>query len=62
MKKAARITSKGQITVPHEIRRASGVLPVDKLLSRWIEISMKPHGAPRAFQQYVARRRKQSDS
>jgi AbrB family looped-hinge helix DNA binding protein len=32
MKKAARITSKGQITVPHEIRRALGVLPGDKLL------------------------------
>jgi len=32
MKKMARITSKGQITVPHEIRRALGVLPGDKLL------------------------------
>jgi antitoxin PrlF len=32
MKKVARITSKGQITVPHEIRRALGVLPGDKLL------------------------------
>ena len=32
MKKAARITSKGQITVPHEIRRALGVRPGDKLL------------------------------
>ena len=31
-KKAARITSKGQITVPHEIRRALGVGPGDKLL------------------------------
>jgi AbrB family looped-hinge helix DNA binding protein len=28
----ARITSKGQITVPHEIRRALGVGPGDKLL------------------------------
>jgi len=32
MKKEARITSKGQITVPHEIRRALGVRPGDKLL------------------------------
>lgn len=32
MKKAARITSKGQITVPQEIRRALGVRPGDKLL------------------------------
>src|SRR5262249_60926811 len=32
MKKLARITSKGQITVPHEIRRALGVRPGDKLL------------------------------
>ena len=32
MKRAARITSKGQITVPHEIRRALGVVPGDKLL------------------------------
>ncbi|HEX4546344.1 MAG TPA: AbrB/MazE/SpoVT family DNA-binding domain-containing protein [Candidatus Acidoferrum sp.] len=32
MKKAARITSKGQITVPQEIRQALGVQPGDKLL------------------------------
>ncbi len=32
MKKQARITSKGQVTVPHEIRRALGVRPGDKLL------------------------------
>ena len=32
MKKLARITSKGQITVPHEIRRALGVRAGDKLL------------------------------
>jgi len=32
MQKAAKITSKGQITVPHEIRRALGVGPGDKLL------------------------------
>jgi antitoxin PrlF len=32
VKKAARITSKGQITVPHEIRRALGVRAGDKLV------------------------------
>lgn len=32
MKKQARITSKGQITVPREIRRALGVGPGDRLL------------------------------
>ena len=31
MKKQARITSKGQITVPHEIRRAMGIRPGDEL-------------------------------
>jgi antitoxin PrlF len=32
MKKQARITSKGQVTVPREIRRALGVGPGDRLL------------------------------
>ncbi len=32
MKKQARITSKGQVTVPNEIRRALGVRPGDRLL------------------------------
>jgi antitoxin PrlF len=32
MKKMARITSKGQITVPHEVRRALGVGTGDRLL------------------------------
>ena len=32
MKKIARMTSKGQITVPHEIRRALGVRPGDQLV------------------------------
>ena len=32
MKKQARITSKGQVTVPHEIRRALSVRPGDNLL------------------------------
>jgi AbrB family looped-hinge helix DNA binding protein len=32
LQKKARITSKGQITVPHEVRRAMGVRPGDSLL------------------------------
>jgi AbrB family looped-hinge helix DNA binding protein len=32
MQKEARITSKGQITVPHEIRRLLGVKPGDGLI------------------------------
>jgi AbrB family looped-hinge helix DNA binding protein len=32
MQKQARITSKGQITVPHEIRKLLGVKPGDGLL------------------------------
>jgi len=32
MTKRAKITSKGQITVPHEIRRALGVRPGDHLV------------------------------
>jgi antitoxin PrlF len=32
MKRVARMTSKGQITVPHEIRRALGVRPGDQLV------------------------------
>jgi AbrB family looped-hinge helix DNA binding protein len=32
LKRKARITSKGQITVPHEIRRALGVRPGDSLI------------------------------
>jgi antitoxin PrlF len=31
VKRQARITSKGQITVPYEVRRAMGVRPGDKL-------------------------------
>jgi len=32
LKKQAKITSKGQVTVPREIRRALGVRPGDKLI------------------------------
>jgi AbrB family looped-hinge helix DNA binding protein len=32
LKRQARITSKGQVTMPHEIRRALGVHPGDRVL------------------------------
>ena len=32
MQKQAKITSKGQITIPHEVRRALGVRPGDRLM------------------------------
>jgi AbrB family looped-hinge helix DNA binding protein len=32
MAKTAKITSKGQITVPNEVRRALGVVPGDRLV------------------------------
>jgi AbrB family looped-hinge helix DNA binding protein len=32
MKKQAKVTSKGQITIPLEIRRALGVVPGDRLV------------------------------
>ena len=54
MKKEARMTSKGQITVPHEIRRALGVRPGDKLMfeqdSRGVRI--RPVRAKSHFEKY----------
>ena len=41
MEKQARITSKGQITVPREVRRALGVHPGDRLLFRRDETGMR---------------------
>jgi len=54
MKKAARITSKGQITVPHEIRRALGVLPGDKLLfeTDGVSVRVRPVRAKSPFEKY----------
>ena len=54
MKKAARITSKGQITVPHEIRRALGVRPGDKLLFEQdrVGIRVRPVRAKSPFEKY----------
>jgi AbrB family looped-hinge helix DNA binding protein len=45
MRKQARITTKGQITVPHEIRRALGVRPGDNLL---FELADSPRAGNRA--------------
>lgn len=54
MKKAARITSKGQITVPHEIRRALGVRPGDKLLFERDSVGfrVRPVRAKSPFEKY----------
>ena len=54
MQKQARITSKGQITVPHEVRRALGVRPGDKLLfeQNGAEFRVKPLRAASRFEKY----------
>jgi AbrB family looped-hinge helix DNA binding protein len=54
MKKQARITSKGQITVPHEIRRALGVRPGDSLLfeQNGSEVLVKPVRTKSPFEKY----------
>jgi AbrB family looped-hinge helix DNA binding protein len=54
VKKQARITSKGQITVPHEIRRALGVRPGDKLLFEkdGAGVRVRPIRTRSPFEQY----------
>ena len=54
LKKKARITSKGQITVPHEVRRALGVRPGDKLLFEQdgAEFRVKPLRVTSPFEKY----------
>ncbi len=54
MKRQARITSKGQVTVPHEIRRALGVRPGDKLLfeSDGAGIRVRPIRTKSPFEKY----------
>lgn len=54
MKKQARITSKGQITVPHEIRRSLGVGPGDKLLFEQdgSEVRVRPVRTSSPFEKY----------
>ncbi|MGA8224049.1 MAG: AbrB/MazE/SpoVT family DNA-binding domain-containing protein [Candidatus Acidiferrales bacterium] len=54
MKKKARITSKGQITIPHEIRRALGVRPGDSLLfeQKGSEVRVTPVRTESALEKY----------
>jgi antitoxin PrlF len=54
MKKMARITSKGQITVPHEIRRALGVRPGDRLLFErdGLSVRVRPVRTRSPFEKY----------
>ena len=54
MKKASRITGKGQITVPHEIRRSLGVLPGDKLLFErdGVSVRIRPIRTKSPFEKY----------
>ena len=54
VKRQARITSKGQITVPREVRRALGVRPGDKLLFEQdgSEFRVKPLRAESPFEKY----------
>lgn len=54
MQRQARITSKGQITVPHEIRRALGVRPGDRLLfeSASGKVQVRPVRTQSPFEKY----------
>jgi AbrB family looped-hinge helix DNA binding protein len=54
VKKRARITSKGQITVPHEIRRALGVRPGDHLLfeQKGSEVRIRPERTESPFEKF----------
>ena len=54
MQKQARITSKGQITVPRDIRRTLGVRPGDRLLfeSDSTVVRIRPLRAKSPFEKY----------
>jgi len=54
MEKRTRITSKGQITVPHEIRRVMGVRPGDRLVfeSNGGEVRVRPERTRNPFEKY----------
>jgi antitoxin PrlF len=54
MKKQARMTSKGQITVPRDIRRALGVRPGDQLLfeETGTEVRVRPVRRKSPFEKY----------
>lgn len=54
MQKQARITSKGQVTVPREVRRLLGVRAGDKLMFEEDEtgVRMRPVRSQSAFSKY----------
>jgi len=54
MKKKARITSKGQITLPHEVRRAMGVRPGDTVVveQKGAEFRVSPLRVVSPFQEF----------
>ncbi len=54
MQKQARITTKGQITVPREVRRALGVRPGDRLLfeSDRAGVRVRPVRTKSPFEKY----------
>lgn len=54
MQREAKITSKGQITVPREIRHALGVKPGDKIIFEQIgkDVSVRPVRSKSVFAKY----------
>ncbi len=54
MKRQARLTSKGQITIPRDIRRALGVRPGDRLLfeEAGTEVRVRPVRIKSPFGKY----------
>jgi AbrB family looped-hinge helix DNA binding protein len=54
MKRQARITSKGQITVPHEIRKFLGVKPGDQLVfeTKGVRTHVRPLRKASPFARY----------
>ena len=54
MQKEAKITSKGQITVPREVRQALGVQPGDKIVfeQNGKDVSVRPVRSKSVFAKY----------
>ena len=54
MQRVAKITSKGQITVPREVRQALGVNPGDKIVfeQKGNDVSVRPVRSKSAFAKY----------
>lgn len=54
MQREAKITSKGQITVPREIRQALGVNPGDKIVfeQHGKDVSVRPVRSKSVFEKY----------